>query len=242
MILSRHLTALAVIMTACLALPGAALARRALPEAAAPAQQPALPVPPPTEPQAVARAQAEADNAIANAEIGDLFENITDGEFPSVRHRLSGMVCDWDPGTDILLHAFEGMPRGEDVSCGNTTLGVTFTLYATRYPERPTAKEIVDGSIPAIRQVFTDVQAYDGAAVSMNREGDDQPKIATARMTARIGGRKVFTRSSAVVVGEWVIAQRVTAPVSDAATADLMAELGLITVIDKMVSGRQTAK
>ncbi len=216
-----------------LLLPGVVLAQDAAP---APGAETAADLPPRKVATAeeIALATSLANAAIAKAKVGDLFENVTDSNVPAVRHKLSGMVCKFDPDKELSIHVYDGLPRGDDVSCSDQTLSITQTLYATRYPQRPTARQIVEASLVAIRQRFTDIKAYEGTAVSIKREGKDLPQIATSRMEAKLDGQAVFSKSSAVVIGDWVIAQRVTGPITEATVADLLAEMTLTLVIDEV--------
>jgi hypothetical protein len=186
-----------------------------------------------------AAAHAKADAAIARAGADDLFENVTDSETPAVRHLASGMVCQAGDDGELSLEIYPGDPRGDDVSCGSSMLGAVVTTYATRYGKGFSARDALEGSIDAIRQRFDDVKPYEHDAIEMSKEGLPQPL--TARFEAAINGQKVFTRTSAVEVGEWIVAQRVTAPYDKATAADLVAEVGLAMTLTSMIPGADAA-
>lgn len=208
-------------------LSAAAVARAAEPPAGVAAPTKPVSAPPPT-PEDIAAARANADAVIAKFGVADLFDNVTVGAIPSVRHKASGLVCHVDIDSPISnIHVYEGLPRGEDVSCNSRILTVTETLYATRYPQRPTAEMIVDASIEAIRQNFTKVKPFEGPSLSISTGETDLPTPVTVRLQARLQGKPVYTRSSAVVVGDWVFAQRVTAPLDDQMMADILAGVSL---------------
>lgn len=177
-------------------------------------------------------ARAAADAELAKAEAADLFDNITEDDHPAVRHKASGMVCTAADDRVMPIQVYAGSPRGDDVSCGSRTEDITTTTYATRYADGLTAQDALDGSIAAIRQIFQDVTPYSGDAVSTTRAG--LPVPLTARFVARFKGQPVFTRTSTVAVGDWIIAQRVTAPIDKAMLADLVAELGLVSTLTGM--------
>lgn len=184
--------------------------------------------PPPPTPEEIAAAKARAEAVLARTGYGDVFEAYEDGKLPSVRHKASGMTCTVDESPDGGLHIFPGLPRGDDVSCGSTLLGITITMYATRYPQRPTATDIVRASMVAIQQNYKSVKDYTGTAVNLQTDTDPpMPQVTILRLTAKLQGREVYTRSAAAVVGDWVIAQRVTGPLKDAITADLFAGIKL---------------
>lgn len=192
-------------------------------------------------PEQIASARAEADAAIASANVGDLFENSTDSLLPSARHKLSGMDCSWDPETGVSFTVYDGSPRGDDVSCSTKTLGATYTLYATRYPKKPTARDVVQSSVDNIRTIFTDVKPFEGTLADVGRDDGQGPEIVTFRMSAKLQGRPVFTRSAAVVIGDWVVAHRATGASKDAMTIDLMAGLTLLMTSELMQDQAKSA-
>jgi len=223
---------LATLLSASLLAPSVAMAQEPAPAVAAPppaaAPDPAKPSPP--SPEQIAMAKAKAEAVLARTGFGDVFEAIEDGAVPSVRHKASGLTCSIDDSADGGLHLYPGLPRGEDVSCGSTSLGITQTLYATRYPQKPTARQVVESSLQAIAQNFTDLENYTGDAISMKADGVELPQVFVARLTGKLKGKPVFTRSAAFQNGDWVYAQRVTGPVDKATVADLMAEMTLMVL------------
>lgn len=183
----------------------------------------------PSQLEQSAAAHARADAAIARVGAEDLFDNVTENQVAAVRHRASGMVCKAGDDGALSLEIYPGSPRGDDVSCGANLLGAVMTTYATRYGEGYTAQNALDDSIAAIHQRFDDVKPYQHDAVRMSKDGIPSPL--TARFEATFEGKKVFTRTSTVEVGEWIIAQRVTAPYDKATIADVIAEVGMATTL-----------
>ncbi|MDQ0462351.1 hypothetical protein QO010_000099 [Caulobacter ginsengisoli] len=225
--------------TAAVFFAGSALAQT--PEAPPAAAAPAVPVAPaPPSPEEVAKARAIAEAVIGRLNISDLFENATDDAIPTIRHKASGMSCWVGADTNAEdVKIFDGLPRGDDVGCSDNIVEITRSLYATRYPQRPTAEQIVASSIQAMKQNFKRMKPYEGPGVSLMREDTgDLPKVTTARFTAVLNGQKVYTRTSAVVIGDWVFAQRVTAPEERAMAAEIMAELQLVMLLIS-VDGKQ---
>lgn len=194
--------------------------------------------PPPTAAD-VDLARANAQTLLAKQGVTDIFENITDGAQPKVRHRASGMTCTArGEKPEITILVYPGSPRGEDVSCGVNVQTVVETMYATRYNPPVSAQQVVLDSVPAIRSQFTEVTPYQGDYASYDVAGADRPSPVTVRFTARFHGRQVFTRSSAVAIGGWILAQRVTAPLENAVMADAIAEMSLqLEISDMMAPG-----
>ncbi len=207
--------------------PGAAAALSPVPPPATPAP-PAQPKPRAATPEEIAAAKAEAEALLQRTGLGDVFEAIEDGKAPAVRHKGSGLVCALSGEADGGLHIFPGSARGEDISCGSRLLNIAITMYATRYPRQPTAQQVVDNSIEAMKLHIKKLKPYTGMSLNVSAGADaGLPKPVTVRMQGKIDGGDVYTRSSAVVIGDWVIAQRVTSPLADSVTADLIAEIKL---------------
>ncbi len=197
----------------------------------------------PGTPAQTAAARSEADRVITAADAGDLFANATDGIVPRMRHLKSGLVCGFDPGdagAAIKVYDSAGMPRGDDISCGHHLRDITLTLFVTRYPQPMTAHQVLQESVNAMHQRFTDMAFWTGDAASVKPQGKPGPPAVepeTVRIAAKLNGAAVFTRSSAAACRGWIIAQRVTVPVETALAADLAAELELNAAIEDVCGG-----
>jgi hypothetical protein len=194
-------------------------------------------------PEEVAAARATADRVIARFRVEDLFDNVTgDDGVPKGRHRLSGLVCTLDDSTPYEgITVFpQPLARGEDVGCNSELAGMRETLYATRYPQRPTAEQVVADSVVAMRQSFKGLKPFKGTGVSATKDEPGFPKPVTARFVGKLDGRTMYTRTSAVVIGDWVYAQRVTGPEDQAMMIDLLAEIELLMMIQAVVDNPPT--
>lgn len=180
--------------------------------------------------------RVEADSILQVENATDLFDNVTDGEVPQVRHRASGLICTFtsaSPQNHILIYA--SGPRGDDVSCGTEEQGFSITTYATRHDGATSVQALVDDAVEAIRGRFPDARPYEGEGVSLSMTpsegGRAPPERLTARLQIDVGGRPSLTRVSIAIVDGWVIKQRLTGPLDQASLGDLTAELFMTTAL-----------
>lgn len=187
-------------------------------------------------PQQIAAARAEADAIIKTADAADVFENITDSNLPTVRHRLSGAVCGFEPGKSLnQIHIFSGPPRGDDVSCETQMMDIEQSLIITRWKQRFNTDQALGIAVMAIKKRWPEAQPWVGQVVTMKSDDASLPEYKTARFSIQLDGRPTFTRATVSTVGEWSVLQRTTAPASAAMASDLVAETSMTTTLDKMV-------
>jgi hypothetical protein len=190
---------------------------------------------PPATPEQIATAKAEADRLITAAHAEPYFQNITTSASPAVLHRPSGMKCSFplgDPANAIHIFQSPAAP-GDDVSCNmrmNAKSGpgaVTITQYATRPARTPGLDETLAGMVQIIGVRSPDAKAADGVFNGLELNGRDGHSIPhrAARLQVTVNGQPIFTRAAVSIVGAWVITQRLSAPLSDAAVADMGGEL-----------------
>lgn len=192
---------------------------------------------PAATPEQLAAARDEADRLIAAAQAGDVFENITDDRFPTVRHRQSGMRCLFEPGDpQNRLVALEGqLPRGDDAACNGRTGGIQMTLYATRYPERYSAEAIRDDAARAILDRFRGARPFTGDYVEVSTEG--LPRQHVAAFEATVGGRPSLTVVHVAHHGDWSFKLRATGELERATEVGLVAGMTLNHVLLGVVRG-----
>lgn len=195
----------------------------------------------PAAAQEVKPVDREASAAIAAKLIADVngeafFSGGSWDYGPVVRHDPSGMVCRLfsDPKDTLRVYEHPDMPRGADVSCGIWINGAYFTLYATpaaAFGGFDRAATDSDKSLTGSGQ-FSKIEEYRGATAKPPPKG--MPKMVVRRYTAEFEGARVFTRLALIDMGDWVIKQRVTAPVESASDADDVAQLVLNTIASDM--------
>lgn len=173
--------------------------------------------PAPTAEQ-IATAKSEADRIIAAASAGAFFENMTTSGTPLVRHRPSGMVCEFnidDPRDTITFYpAAEGGPsHGDDVSCA-TWWGTTLvSTFATRYPQRYTANQLFSAAISDIRKSWENVKAFTDSFPISTIRGQEEPLIAA--FSAEREGRPKTTLVVLRNIGDWSFKVRATGEPDD---------------------------
>ncbi len=218
-------------------LPGAAFVA-ALVLAGSVQAQPAPAKPQPTAEQ-IAAARAEADAIIRKANAADLFDNITDSNIPTLRHKASGLVCGFEPGAKVNhVTVYEGtsdaLPRGDDVSCETRMADFDQSIYVTRWRERYNTDQALQIAVSAIHQRWPAAQSYSGQSATMSTKADPAPHK-TARFIVEVDGRKLYTRASTATVGDWSILERTTGPADNALAGDLLGETTLMNLLDKLV-------
>lgn len=137
---------------------------------------------------------------------------------PLVRHKLSGLVCEFnidDPRDKIHFYPVVegGPPHGDDVSCASWW-GTTFvSTFATRYPQQYGAEQLFSAAISDIRQHWQNMEAFEDPFQISTIRGQEQPLIAAFR-AERSGG----PRTTIVVlrnIGPWSFKVRATGEPDD---------------------------
>ncbi len=205
--------------------------------------QPAAQAPPRAPAPATAEARGEAARLITEARAGDLFEDASTGTVPGARHLRSGLVCSFEPGSaanSIFVLDEGAAPRGDDVACTTQVLGVTTTLYATRYARPVTVREAVDDAIRGIAAQFPGAREYAGKTA--NADVDPRtPGAATrerARVEVTIEGQPALAKVDVAEVNGWIVKLRATGPLEPAMATDLFAEVAFAAVLDGMGAPR----
>ena len=170
----------------------------------------------------IAAARDEADRLIAEAEAEGIFENITGDGRPTVLHRSSGLVCQFERGNpENVVYVFPSpFPRGDDVGCNMPTGGYALTHYATRHTEPITAEAAAQIAVAAVRERLGEVREFSGDAVDYSSEG--LPRTYRALMEVSAEGRDLFTSASTAEVSGWIFKQRLTTPLDDALNGQLV--------------------
>jgi hypothetical protein len=183
----------------------------------------------------IATAKAEADAIIAKAGVADLFQNITESNVPTVRHRLSGLVCGFEPGAAINhIAVFPGAPRGDDVACETKIADFEQSVYATRWNQHFNTDQALGIAVQGIRARWPAAQPWTGQAASATSSDKGLPIHRMTRFSVVIEGVTFFTRASAATVDGWSILERTTGPAREATAGDLLGEIVITTTLDHM--------
>ncbi|WP_271164284.1 hypothetical protein ACETKC_13165 [Brevundimonas intermedia] len=177
-------------------------------------------------------AKAEGDRILAEGRAADVFDNITEDGVTRLRHKASGMICIFDAaarGNVVRIYPQSRMTpnRGDDVSCGSTLMGATFTIYATRYQVMPSEAQDMASSVAGIRDNWSNVQPLTGAFGVASVEGRPTPLFAAFKGRHPYG----WDASTFIIlthIDGWSFKTRASGPVADADTIALTA--GLMSV------------
>ena len=187
---------------------------------------------------ATAAAKAEAARLIDEAKAGDLFEDASTGVVPGARHLRSGLVCSFEAGAEAnrIFVLEEGAARGDDIACATQVLGVSTTLYATRYARPVSVDDAFDDAIRGIAASFPGAREYGGKVATA--DVDPSTPGAAGRQRARveieIDGRPALAKVDVAEVGGWIIKLRATGPLEPELATDLFAEIVFASVLDQL--------
>jgi hypothetical protein len=200
-------------------------------------QPPAVPKPPPATPGQIAAAKANGEQLIARTQVGDLFETVPGSPSTAIRHKASGLVCNFtnnDPVGSIQI--YPGKPRGDDISCGSKIGDFIITLYATRIAGPADVQDLMRPVVAAIQARHADLKPFTGHDVAKMTAPFPMPASTTARFVYSENGQDWFTRASLAVSNGWVIEERETAPLEHAiAGQDVIGEAMFVTALVSVV-------
>ncbi|RZJ05839.1 MAG: hypothetical protein EON89_02595 [Brevundimonas sp.] len=179
----------------------------------------------------IAAAHAEADRLITAGEASDIFENATDSDLVTVRHRPSGLLCHFigDQGRDRLVVIQSGprtgAQRGNDVAC-NTLIGdIELTLYFTRYSDDHSPEDETRLAVEAITDRFPDLKPHEGDLTIVPGLGGDPN---WAAFDLNVESRDLTTFVAVTKFDGWIVKTRGTGPLQD---ADHVSELATLLLM-----------
>jgi len=198
----------------------------------------------PATPEAL---HAQGDDLVARSHAPDLFENATTDKVIRVRHKPSGFVCTFDPDqSENAIQVYVGArPRGEDVGCTSREGGMVVSYFVTKFPVAVTRAQAAEVYMLDIKRMHPDVASAKGPFLQLNmtpKPGDPPPvDHVTAHLTYVDHGEVAYSRLCVAVVNGWVIEQRITAPIAQQQTADLLGDLSMLSAT-KTMSAKQGAR
>lgn len=182
-------------------------------------------------PEQIAAAKAEADKVIAASGAARWFVNATVDNLPAVRHWPSGMTCRFTLGQRNVIRQYANdAEAGDNVSCSTVLIvqggtKIVLTQYATRYHATRTVKQELDAAQASFRLRDPGAQTAAGPFRAVDAGIGAAPAHETVRMEISDNGDRLFVRAAAASVGDWLVGQRVTAPISEEGTADAVGEI-----------------
>lgn len=186
--------------------------------------------PPPLTPEAVAKSRAEGEQVIAAAGAGRYFEVYLAVNVAVVRHKPSGMTCnfapDW-PGNRIVIRE-TALPRGEDVICTRPNHAQREITFARRAGTAADADQALILMAVEAGSRYGDLTPYDGQGPAVSEEVVGQvehpPRVVVGRFTARDESGPLFVRIAVMVVDGWIIGHEVSGPLDQARDANFLGE------------------
>lgn len=169
-------------------------------------------------PEAIATAKAHAEAVLDRSDAQAFFVNVTTDDTPAVRHVPSGMLCEFTGADDRDVIRFygpvaNGPVRGDDVSCGTWTGRTYVTLFATRYPNRPSEEQLFQAAIQDVVGNWPTAKPYEGPLDLLTLEGQDDPLVAAfdVELQGRPSRSIILLRN----LGDWSFKGRATGPATD---------------------------
>jgi hypothetical protein len=176
-------------------------------------------------------AWTQAQTLIDGTGAPDLFENQSTATRMVIRHKASGLVCDYSPNEkNNSLMLFPGLPQGDDVGCNADAGNIYMTYYATRYGPGVSIQEAAADTAAGIRNRFPDARAYEGPVVQVTAPEGVGEQIYLAYVVGQ-GERTLHAQARLAKVGEWIFKQRMSTPDNLALGAETMLSVGRWTSV-----------
>ena len=181
-----------------------------------------------------AAALAAAEALIAQAGAEDVFAPGAWEYGPTVRHERSGMSCRFAMGVPVNAVKVNDPPptRGDDVSCSTAFGGVLTSHFASRVSLVGRYEAAAAGALAALEARVGDSSAYTGPV--FEPQTATLPPIRVHRLVDEQSGHKLYERLAVMDMGDWIITQRVTAPLPAAGAADRLAWMSLAAMAKEM--------
>lgn len=157
------------------------------------------------------REWTEAQALIDGTDAPELFENQSTGGLMRVRHKASGLICDFVPGArnNTLMLFPSPLPRGDDVGCNADVGDVYMTLYATRYGQMLSLAEATEDAGESINNRFPGSRRYTGSVATPQVDARIGAQTHVAYLTGPADGDR-YSHARLAKVGEWIFKQRLT--------------------------------
>ncbi len=178
-------------------------------------------------------AEAEVQRLLKSADAADAFDDVTQNGAPRLRHRASGVICEFgrDPAGNRLILSGMGFACAAGRDYGAQTLEVASAPGATEQKARESVAQYMAAHYPeATSQVgFSEAKA-------LGADGKPLPAATSLRFAVTdASGASFLVRVSYVIVGDWLVFQRLLAPEANAALDDAAAGRAMVAVIGQLV-------
>lgn len=170
------------------------------------------------------QARAHADQLIRQADAGQWFVNVSEGDVPLVRHVPSGMTCVFpsiDQRNAVRLYPTQpdGPKAGDDAGCSAWWDETLISMIATRYPQQYGEEVLFASAANDVLGSWDGAEPLPGEYEVAMVQGQTEPRVG-----AFSGSRDGRPATNALVVrniGEWSFKARGTTFPGDAGTVKL---------------------
>lgn len=147
-------------------------------------------------------AWTQAQTLIDGTGAPNLFENQSTATRMIIRHKASGLICNYSPNEkNNSLMLFPGLPQGDDVGCNADAGNIYMTYYATRYGPGVSIQDAAADTAAGIRNRFPDARPYEGAVVQITAPEGVGEQVYLAYIVGQ-GDRSLHAQARLAKVGE----------------------------------------
>ena len=178
-------------------------------------------------------ALAEANSLIAGANAAAIFKPGAWAYGPTVLHERSGMLCLFAMGVPNTLRVNDPEPtRGDDVTCSTVVGGAIVSHFASRTTLVGSFESVSAGAVQAFMARVGSAKPYTGETFDL--PAANLPPMRIQRSVSEHEGHELYQRIAVMDMGEWIITQRVTAPLAAGPSVDRLAAMNLAAIAKEM--------
>jgi hypothetical protein len=182
--------------------------------------------------------RAQATALVKGADAGSLFVAGATKGGPIAQHIKSSMVCHFEPGSPAnQIKVFDkGANRGDDVGCATQLNDIKVTVFANRATRNETAASLQSEANAGVKRQYPNVAPYKGEVVVTDDK--DRPAMLINRFVVSDGKARLYVRTAALRLGDWIFTQSTVAPESSARNAEFYAEASITFLYREVRAGR----
>jgi hypothetical protein len=180
-----------------------------------------------------AKALAASKALIAKADADGIFQPGAWAFGPTALHERSGLLCRFAMDVPNRLSVNDPQPtRGDDVSCTTIVGGAIVSHFASHTKLVGDFDYVSTTALAALKARVGETSRYTDKVFDLKAAA--LPPIRVERLVSEQSGMKLYERVAVMDMGEWIITQRVTAPVAAGPAVDRMATMNLAAIAKEM--------
>lgn len=187
---------------------------------------------PPPMAAEIASAHREADAIAAASSASAFFDNVTTTANPALKHKASGLVCSFNSGSPINRILLFRPPGGDSIGCNTGRGPRSYSVFLDRAPPgHPPVEGLIGPLAAAIIKRLPNAKPFGPVMIASGKDDQGQalPPHKVAQFTRPTPNGATEERLAAGYAGDWFLQLRVTEPVADNTTADLLNELAFMS-------------